>query len=192
MPYRARTRLILLLSLEIIIACTANDDTVKDSTYILPYPAGNSFLLLQGNGGEYSHTGKFYYAFDFKMDIGTVITAMRGGTVVNMEAEFIDGNRTPGLENYVIVQHSDGSFARYFHLTKNGILVNLGDHVKQGQQIGLSGDTGFSTQPHLHVDVTLDCALPAPSCETIAIKFTNSVDEVPEAGKSYEAISLQH
>jgi hypothetical protein len=55
---------------------------------------------------------------------------------------------------YVIIDHGDGTFAAYYHLQKDGALVAPGEKVCKGQTIGLSGNTGFSTGPHLHFHVT--------------------------------------
>jgi murein DD-endopeptidase MepM/ murein hydrolase activator NlpD len=55
--------------------------------------------------------------------------------------------------NFVTIQHDDGSMAHYWHLQKNGVVVNLGDTVKTGQVIGYSGNTGYSAFPHLHFEV---------------------------------------
>ena len=49
-----------------------------------------------------------------------------------------------------MIQHADGSRAGYWHLQKDGALVNVGDTVTQGQVIGLSGKTGYAALPHLH------------------------------------------
>ena len=69
---------------------------------------------------------------------------------------FPDGNRTPGEENFVFIQHSDGTVMHYMHLTQDGALVEVGDVVAQGDPIGLSGDTGGSIGPHLHVALFQD------------------------------------
>jgi hypothetical protein len=55
--------------------------------------------------------------------------------------------------NYVTVDHGDGTRAIYYHLQLNGALVNEGDRVGAGEPIGLSGNTGWSTRPHLHIEV---------------------------------------
>ena len=80
----------------------------------------------------------------------------------------------------VYVQHADDTVARYIHLTNNGALVAVGDAVAQGQVIGLSGDTGNSTDPHLHLDVTEGCcAVPPdynqlPEGQTRPLNFRNA------------------
>ena len=52
--------------------------------------------------------------------------------------------------NNIVIQHSDNSRSGYWHLQKDGALVKVGDTVKQGQVIGLSGKTGYAAMPHLH------------------------------------------
>jgi murein DD-endopeptidase MepM/ murein hydrolase activator NlpD len=173
----------------IVISFSCDNEETEHATYILPYETGKAFIVIQGNGGSFSHTGAFQYSFDFDMETGTIITAAREGTVTNVEESFTDANRIPGNENFVIIQHDDGTFGRYFHLTKDGALVDVGDEITKGKAIGLSGDTGYSTQPHLHFDVTAGCALPAPDCQTVKIEFINAEDKVPITGKSYEALT---
>ncbi|WP_419901400.1 M23 family metallopeptidase [Kiloniella sp.] len=46
------------------------------------------------------------------------------------------------------------SLNKYLHLKKNGVLVEIGERVERGQVIGLSGNTGYSTAPHLHFHVS--------------------------------------
>ena len=125
------------------------DDT--SYVYALPYQKGKTHLVIQGYYTSFSHKNRV--AIDFKMKRGTKITAARDGVVVRLKE---DGDRG-GLKreyrqygNYVVLQHEDGTRAGYWHLQKNGVLVNLGDTVKQGQPIGLSGKTGYSALPHLH------------------------------------------
>jgi murein DD-endopeptidase MepM/ murein hydrolase activator NlpD len=142
------------------------------SPYVLPYPVGQSFVVGQGNcSSNNSHAfGTItQYAYDFLMPIGTPIVAARDGTVLLVEERWVDGNRTPGQENYINVTHADGSIAGYVHLTQFGALVAVGDAVRRGDQIGVSGDTGQSTAPHLHFHVQR-CS----GCETVALTFLNT------------------
>ncbi len=59
-------------------------------------------------------------------------------------------DRYRGRANFVRILHDDGSMALYAHLKSGGVLVRVGQQVQAAQQIGLSGNTGFTTGPHLH------------------------------------------
>jgi murein DD-endopeptidase MepM/ murein hydrolase activator NlpD len=125
----------------------------EDTSYLydLPYEEGKSYRMVQGYFSSFTH--KERAALDFKMKRGSKICAARGGVVIRVKE---DGNRG-GLKrkfraygNYVIIQHADSSRAGYWHIQKDGALVNVGDTVLQGQPIALSGKTGYSAIPHLH------------------------------------------
>ena len=125
----------------------------EDTSYVyaLPYEKGKKYCMLQGYFSPFTH--KERAALDFKMKRGTKICAARDGVVVRLKE---DGDRG-GLKrkyraygNYVIIQHEDSSRAGYWHLQKDGVLVNVGDTVRKGQVIALSGKTGYSAIPHLH------------------------------------------
>lgn len=161
---------------------------IHDEMYLLPYPEGESYLLLQSNFGPYGHQGAAAYAYDFRMPIGTPVHATRGGEVVAVEVRFDDGTHKPGDENYVFIEHSDGTFGRYYHLQKGGALVAAGDRVERGQRIGSSGSSGASAGPHLHFDVTEKC--PEWGCQTIPVRFANADDDPLDAGESYEALPM--
>lgn len=124
------------------------------SAYVLPYPPGAAYEVwattshfAEGNGGV------GLYAVDFRMPIGAPVVAARAGVVVAARDSFADGNGVDLEENFVFVQHADGTVARYFHLTRGGALVAVGERVRQGQRIGRSGNSGQSAGPHLHFDV---------------------------------------
>jgi murein DD-endopeptidase MepM/ murein hydrolase activator NlpD len=126
-----------------------NDDT--SYIYALPYEVGTSHRLIQGYFGPFSHRERA--ALDFKMKRGTKVCAAREGVVVRVKE---DGDRGGWNRKYrpygnnIVIQHPDGSRAGYWHLQKDGALVNVGDTVKRGQVIGLSGKTGYTISPHLH------------------------------------------
>lgn len=153
--------------------------------YVLPFPVGKSYYLLQGNCGKHSHYGNDAFSYDFRMPIGTYVTAMRSGKVVNLHEQFRDGSNTNDSLNFIIILHTDSTASRYLHITQNGALVEKGQYVQAGDTIALSGNSGLCTEPHLHVDVTGYCTK-AP-CQTIPFSFLNAADKVPMQGRIYIA-----
>jgi murein DD-endopeptidase MepM/ murein hydrolase activator NlpD len=126
---------------------------IDDFTYQLPYKKGESYKIVQGYGGWFSHNG--IAALDFEMPIGTPILAARAGVVYG----FKDNNTESGITasfknkaNYIMIKHNDGTIGCYWHLKQNGVVKKQGT-VKQGEIIGYSGNTGLCVQPHLHFSV---------------------------------------
>lgn len=125
----------------------------EQSPYLLPWPEGITRVCTQGNRAIISHRdpGELY-AFDFAMPIGSPISAAREGVVISADDEH-DGNGLEKPANYIIIRHSDSSFAMYAHIRQFGSRVKKGEYVRQGQIIAESGNVGFSTSPHLHFHV---------------------------------------
>lgn len=127
---------------------------IKDDTsfvYSLPYEEGRSHLIVQGYFGIFSHQERA--ALDFKMKKGTNILAVRDGVVIRVKEDGSRGGWSRKWRNHgnnIVIQHGDNSRSGYWHLQKDGALVNVGDSVKQGQVIALSGKTGYAATPHLH------------------------------------------
>jgi murein DD-endopeptidase MepM/ murein hydrolase activator NlpD len=127
---------------------------IKDDTsyvYGLPYENNTSHLLIQGYFSRLSHKERI--ALDFKMKRGTKICAARQGVIVRVKEDGDKGGWNKKYRPYgnvIVIQHPDGSRAGYWHLQQNGALVNVGDTVRKGQVIGLSGKTGYTALPHLH------------------------------------------
>lgn len=97
------------------------------------------------NGTERSpHSG-----VDFKASEGEPVMATNSGIVVFIEECFFSGLT-------VIIEHGGGIQSMYFHLSK--VLADIGQTVKKGEIIGLSGCSGRVTGPHLHFGVRLDGA----------------------------------
>lgn len=174
-----KTLIIVSLFCLLFISCkrhsSENEDTISpvDAKYVLPYPVGSEYMCSLGFNNSYSHNGSFRYAVDFAMPIGTIITAARSGRVVYIVERYSDDDRTSGHENVVIVMHDDTTYARYVHLTTNGALVNESQTVKPGDTIGLSGNSGSSSTPHLHFDVTNMST--GRNDQTIPFDFINTI-----------------
>ena len=127
-----------------------------DTSYIyyLPFAKGSKFLLIQAYNSKMSHTKEL--SLDFKMKQGSKICAAREGIVISLKEDSDVGGLNDAYlneGNHIIMRHNDGSTAMYWHLQKDGVVVNAGDTVKKGQLIGYSGNTGYSAFPHLHFQV---------------------------------------
>jgi murein DD-endopeptidase MepM/ murein hydrolase activator NlpD len=158
-----------------------------DSTivYLLPYQSNRKHVLMQGYFGSFSHAT--VHALDFEMPEGTSLIAARDGVVVELKEDFAEGGMDPTFKdkgNYVLILHNDGSWAGYFHVQKDGVLVEVGQKVIRGERIALSGNTGWSSAPHVHFEVSLPTQ---KGRITVPTKFetANSKPTFLEEGKSY-------
>ena len=99
------------------------------------------------------------YSVDFLLPIGTKVIASRTGKVTKVKVSgtknYSGKDPIKGEEAYkkhmneIEIKHWDGTFSAYAHLKNKGAFVKVGKKVKQGQTIGLSGNTGWSSKPHL-------------------------------------------
>ncbi|WP_161490693.1 M23 family metallopeptidase [Methanonatronarchaeum thermophilum] len=84
--------------------------------------------------------------------------------------------------NYVTIQHASNEYSSLVHLVPGSIEVNIGDHVKQGQQIARCGHSGNSSEPHLHFQLQ-----DSPTFETAAalpVQFNNIQINEPSHNKN--------
>ncbi|MGC4099799.1 M23 family metallopeptidase [Ferruginibacter sp.] len=184
--------LLVVIVVAILYFLRGSEFTKNTSSYIysLPFKKGTSHRVVQGYGGLFSH--KHIAALDFSMPEGTPVLAAREGTVYAYKDDSNEGGISSSYEkkaNYIIIQHSDGSYGCYWHLKHNGVVIKKGK-VKEGQLIGYSGSTGMVLQPHLHFSVKTRLNYAMNSF--IQTKF-NTADGVAilKAGNSYESVTTE-
>ncbi|MBN1114863.1 MAG: M23 family metallopeptidase [Oligoflexia bacterium] len=139
------------------IECGTETVTSSMPEIKLPYQNGTSHLVTQGYNGDYSHdSAPHNLALDFEMPENTAIVAVAAGKVMALK-EDSDTNCTSSScadsANYVLVDHGNGVYGRYVHMCKNCVDVETGDLVEAGETIARSGNTGWSTDPHLHFEM---------------------------------------
>ncbi len=158
-------------------------------------PFSGTWSVYQAFDGEWTHKGAWRYAYDFvvKKDgksykneghfledyyaFGKDIVAPVNGYVTALRADLPDnfiGNvdRTNNWGNYIIIQSDYGYFVEISHLMQESITVNVGDYVQVGQIIGKCGNSGYSPQPHIHIQVQKYAAL---GSETIPFTFVDYI-----------------
>lgn len=119
----------------------------------VPLPHGTRCQVTRGNG-EGTHQDVYNrYAIDFGLPVGSPIHAASAGRVVYVRQNTSGPTGNWQDNNEIAVRLSSGHVVIYLHLKKDGARVKVGEQVLPGDLIGLSGNTGKSTSPHLHIDV---------------------------------------
>lgn len=121
--------------------------TVTPPTYIKPLTGGRASSSFGPRKAPTAGASTYHKAQDWATPVGTTIVASCGGTVAK-------AGWGSGYGYVVYIDHPDGRQTRYAHLSK--ILVKVGQKVKQGEKIALSGNTGITSGPHLHFELLIN------------------------------------
>jgi hypothetical protein len=123
-------------------------------------PVADDVRAVVSSGWSAPRPGRLHRALDIRLPTGTPILAVDDGVVVR--TVHVDRSDA-GL--WVGVRHASGLTTRYLHLSR--VLVDVGQAVRRGEPIGLSGNTGNSSTPHLHIDLSVPTAMLPPIEEMI-------------------------
>lgn len=126
-------------------------DEIPDESSLLSWPLENIWITQKF--GKTSSSGRLYASgthngVDMGTNVGTKVMSAATGKVIGTG----NTDQYPGCWSYgkwVLVEHGNGLSTLYAHLSS--IKVNSGDVVGRGEVVGLSGNTGYSTGPHLHM-----------------------------------------
>jgi len=182
-------------------------------------PFSGEWHVYQGFDGKWTHKGKWKYAYDFVIKkngktyqndglyledyyaFGKPVLAPINGYVIakrdDLPDNFIgDVDRVNNWGNYVIIKSDYGYFVEISHLMQNSIQVNVGDYIKVGDIIGRCGNSGYSPEPHIHIQVQKYGVL---GSETLPFKFYDFIKNdtlyyysLPKEGDNIEATVLDN
>jgi murein DD-endopeptidase MepM/ murein hydrolase activator NlpD len=158
--------------------------------YRAPFALAQSFTVTQAPPDAVTHIDRASRnAIDIAMPVGTPVHAARDGLVINVARSFFRGgtrleNRDEA--NFVQILQDDGTTAIYAHLQMDTIRVRPGQRVQRGENIANSGNTGFSSGPHLHFVVVRNAGLEG---ESVPVVFAGPAGSsvVPHSGSELTA-----
>jgi len=143
--------------------------------YRAPFALAREFRVTQAYPTRVTHADPAsFHAIDIEMPVGTQVYAARAGTVIEVASQFFDASADPRRAtraNVVRVLHADGTMSLYAHLNWDSIRVRPGQIIERGEYIADSGNTGFSTGPHLHFVVQRNAGL---KLESLPVEFAGA------------------
>jgi len=159
-------------------------------------PFYGTWYVMQGEHGKHTHKGTQAHAYDFIVvdensksfrglgltledyyTFGLPVLAPAGGKVLEVLNDVPDNqpgvlNEAQNWGNYIILDHGNGEYAELSHFKQGSICVQAGDRIEQGQVLGQCGNSGYSSQPHIHIQRQKGSFLGA---ETVRIRFEDVI-----------------
>jgi murein DD-endopeptidase MepM/ murein hydrolase activator NlpD len=158
--------------------------------YRAPFATARTFQVTQAPPDAITHRDPgSRNAIDIAMPVGSAVHAAREGLVINVAHKFFRGGTTQEVRdeaNFVQVLHDDGTTAVYAHLQMDTVRVRPGQRVSRGEYIANSGNTGFSSGPHLHFVVLRNAGLKSES-ESVTFAGPGGAAVTPRSGQSLTA-----
>ena len=158
--------------------------------YRAPFALAQRFQVTQAPPDAVTHVDpSSRNAVDIAMPVGTAVYAAREGVVINVAARhFRTGLNLQSMDeaNFVQILHNDGTYAIYAHLQLDTVRVKIGQRVARGEYIADSGNTGFSSGPHLHFVVLHNAGLRSESVP-VAFAGAGGVSAAPRSGQALMA-----
>jgi murein DD-endopeptidase MepM/ murein hydrolase activator NlpD len=158
--------------------------------YRAPFATARRFMVTQAPPTAVTHVdASSRNAIDIDMPVGTAVHAARAGTVINVAARHFRSGLTPqhmDEANFVQVLHDDGTYAIYAHLQLDTVRVRPGQRVARGEYLANSGNTGFSSGPHLHFVVLRNAGMRS---ESVPVTFAGpaGASVIPTTGQELVA-----
>jgi murein DD-endopeptidase MepM/ murein hydrolase activator NlpD len=139
-------------------------------------PFSGEWSVYQAFDGEWTHKGKYKYAYDFVKKVenksykneglfaqdyyafGEVVLAPISGYVVALKQDLVDNiigevDNINNWGNYIIIKSDFGFFVEISHLMQYSVGLGVGAYVEQNSIIAKCGNSGYSPEPHIHIQV---------------------------------------
>lgn len=188
----------------------------RGSERTLSLPFSGTWQVWQGFDGSWTHQGSWRYAYDFIIvddkgnsyqHEGTVLTdyycfrkpvlSPVRGRVVRVISHLPDNpigevDKSENWGNLIIIEDPRGFYVEISHFAHDSIRVNKGDWVERGTLLGLCGNSGYSPQPHLHVQVQATSEIGSYTLPFSFVSYTIDhqfyANDVPPEGAQIEPI----
>ena len=128
---------------------------ISNNIYSLPFP---SSIVIFAISDPRVHFGEYCNAIDFIVPRNTPVLSATDGIIDEIKIDSPKGGKNIKFAdlkylNYIVIKHANDEFSIYGHLKYNSAKVKIGQKVKKGQVIALSGISGLLTMPHMHFHV---------------------------------------